>query len=203
MRPHATFFLTLLLAATRGGFVSAQTSEAFPVGLAPGDRVRIEVAGDSALTGDYDVDVDGFVLAPVAGLVAVTGRPFSGVRHEILQAFAEEFLDLDVRVIPLTRVSVLGEVTTPGLYFIDPTMRLSDVLAGSGGFTEAARVDDVRLQRAGSLIVLSGAERNDLELRSGDRLFVGRRGFLDRNGPILIGAGASVLAAVLTSLILR
>ena len=108
-----------------------------------------------------------------------------------------------MRTLPLARVSVLGEVRTPGLFWIDPTMLLADVLAGSGGLTEAARVDDVRVQRAGSIIVLSADHTEPVPLRSGDRVFVGRRSFVSRNGPLMMGAGVSILAAVLTALILR
>ena len=52
-------------------------------------------------------------------------------------------------------------------------------------------------------MVLSAAHTEPFPLRSGDRVFVGRRSFVSRNGPLMMGAGASILAAVLTSLILR
>ena len=191
----------LALAPVHG--VAAQASEIASARLEPGDRVRVEVAGDSTLSGDFDVDADGWVLVPIAGLVRAVDRPFSEVVLDIARAFSEEYLDLAVRSLPLARVSVLGEVMTPGLFWIDPTMMLADVLAESGGLTEAARVDDVRVQRAGSVMVLSAAHTEPVPLRSGDRVFVGRRSFVSRNGPILVGAGASMLAAVLTGLILR
>ena len=122
---------------------------------------------------------------------------------DIAGAFRDEFLGLAVRALPLARVSVLGEVEMPGLFWIDPTMMLADVLAGSGGLTEAARVDDVRVQRDGSVVVLSAADTRPVPLRSGDRIFVGRRSFVSRNAPLMMGAGVSILAAVLTALILR
>jgi len=194
--------LALLALASVDG-VAAQVSEIASARLEPGDRVRVEVAGDPTLSGDFDVDADGWVLLPVAGLVRVVDRPFGDVALDITRAFTDEFLDLAVRTLPLARVSVLGEVKTPGLLWIDPTMMLADVLADSGGLTEAARVDDVRVQRGGSVMVLSAAHTEPFPLRSGDRVFVGRRSFVSRNGPLMMGAGASILAAVLTSLILR
>ena len=202
---HAAQFLpvlTLLALAPVHG-IGAQTSGIGSARLEPGDRVRVEVAGDSTLSGDFDVDADGWVLVPVAGLVKAVDRSFRDVALEITGAFAEEYVDLAVRTLPLARVSVLGEVEAPGLFWIDPTMMLADVLAGSGGLTEAAHVDDVRLQRVGSVVVLSAAHIEPVPLRSGDRIFVGRRSFFSRNAPILLGAGASIVAAVLTAVILR
>ena len=202
---HAAQILTVvaLLALAPVHKLAAQESGIASARLEPGDRVRVEVAGDSTLTGDFDVDADGWVLVPIAGLVRVAGRPFSDVALEITRAFADEFLGLAVRPLPLARVSVLGEVKVPGLVWIDPTMMLADVLADAGGLTEAARVDDVRVQRSGSVIVLSADHTEPVPLLSGDRVFVGRRSFLSRNGPLMMGAGASVLAAVVTALILR
>ena len=202
---HAEQILTTLallaLAPVHG--LTAQASEIGSVRLEPGDRIRVEVVGNSILSGDFDVDADGWVLLPIAGLVRVVDRPFADVALDITRAFADEYLDLDARTLPLARVSVLGEVETPGLFWIDPTMMLADVLAGSGGLTEAARVDDVRVQREGSVVVLSAADTEPVPLRSGDRIFVGRRSFVSLNAPILMGGGASILAAMLTALIIR
>ena len=203
MHPEHIFALSALLALAPLQGVTAQAPGIGSARLEPGDRVRIEVAGDSTLSGDFDVDADGWVLVPIAGLVRVIDRPFADVAHDIAGAFADEYLDLAVRTLPLARVSVLGEVESPGLFWIDPTMMLADVLAGSGGLTEAARVDDVRIQRGGSVVVLSAAGVEPIPLRSGDRIFVGRRSFVSRNAPILLGAGASILAALVTAVVLR
>lgn len=181
----------------------AQVPERNLLRLGPGDRVRVEVAGDSTLSGDFDIDSEGRVLVPIVGLATAAGRPFGEVAREIVDGFNRELVGPLVRVIPLLRVSVLGEVQTPGLYWVDPTMTLAEVLAASGGLTDSARQEDVRIRRGAELIVLSANAQILPSLRSGDRIVVGRRGFVSDNGPLLIGAAASVLAAVLTSLILR
>ncbi len=203
MHPEQILALLALLALAPLQGVAAQASGIGSARLEPGDRVRLEVAGDSTLSGDFDVDADGWVLVPIAGLVRAVDRPFADVARDIGRAFADEYLDLAVRTLPLARISVLGEVEAPGLFWIDPTMMLAEVLASSGGLTEAARVDDVRVQRGESVVVLSAAGIEPIPLRSGDRIFVGRRSFISRNAPILLGAGASILAATLTALIIR
>ena len=195
------FWLLLLLLPTSALLAQAQEGDLLRLG--PGDRVRVEVAGDSVLSGDFDVDSEGAVLVPIIGFTAAANRPFDEVARDIVDAFSRELVDPLVRVIPLLRVSVLGEMRIPGLYWVDPTMTLAEVLAGSGGLTDSARTGDVRLRRRGESIVVSADAQILPGLRSGDRVVVGRRGFVSENGPLLIGAVTSVIAAILTSLILR
>ena len=103
----------------------AQVPERNLLRLGPGDRVRVEVAGDPTLSGDFDLDSEGRVLVPIVGLATAAGRPFGEVAREIVDGFNRELVGPLVRVIPLLRVSVLGEVQTPGLYWVDPTMTLA------------------------------------------------------------------------------
>ena len=230
MRPPAARSTAVLVLFAVAGPARAQTRSADEeVRLAAGDAVRLEVfeslslgtrATDAptpntlrpareALGGaplEFQVDASGRVLLPVAGMVQVAGRPFGDVRHEVESAYAAEFTDAVVRVTPLIRVAVLGEVRTPGLLPVDPTMRLADVVAAAGGLTDLANRKDVRLVRSDGTLVRSDA--NDIvaigvQLRSGDRIVVGRRSWLSANMPFVIGAGASVVASVLTALIVR
>jgi protein involved in polysaccharide export with SLBB domain len=155
---------------------------------------------------DFFVDQDGWVLFPVVGLIRVAGRPWEDVRTDVERAFTAQFMGAAVRIIPLMRVAVIGEVRTPGLLPVDPTMSLADVIAAAGGLTEAAKRNDIRLVRAGETLLVSDEE--DLtgvlvRLRSADRVVVARRSWASQNLPLLLGAGASVVASVLTSLIIR
>ncbi|MDP2957492.1 MAG: SLBB domain-containing protein, partial [Longimicrobiales bacterium] len=189
------------------------------VRLGPGDVVRIEAmlarsglldtlaaTGRGGGGGDYTVDADGLALLPLLGLVRVANRPFVEVRREIERAYAEEYVDATVRVTPLVRIALLGEVRTPGLLPVDPTMTLADVVAAAGGLTPSANRSDIRLWRQDETVLL--AVEGELvglriPLRSGDRIVIGRRSWASENLPFVLGAGASVVAAVLTALIVR
>jgi protein involved in polysaccharide export with SLBB domain len=198
--------------------VRAQTQRAIAEGLrlGPGDIVRLEVFPDrgtlpierlqSNAPLEYDVDSSGRVLLPVAGLIQVSGRDFAEVLLEVERAFADEFASATVRVIPLIRIAVLGEVRAPGLLPVDPTMTLSDVVAGAGGLTEMADQGDIRIVRGSETIVVTSADdvvESSTPLLSGDRIVVGRRSWASQNTPWLLGAGASVLASLLTALLVR
>jgi polysaccharide export outer membrane protein len=156
--------------------------------------------------GEYMVDDRGFALVPLVGLLEVAGRPFSEVRRAIEEAYAREFVDSRVRVTPLLRIALLGEVRVPGLLPVDPTMTLADVVAAAGGLNPSADRGDIRLVR-GEETVIVATERElaalAVPLHSGDRIVVGRRSWISENLPFVLGAGASVVAAVLTSVIVR
>jgi protein involved in polysaccharide export with SLBB domain len=85
-------------------------------------------------------------------------------------------------------------------------MTLSDVLAAAGGLTDLANADDIRLVRRGETLTVTSSEdvvEVRVPLASGDRIVVGRRSWASRNEPFLIGALTSVLASVLTALLVR
>jgi protein involved in polysaccharide export with SLBB domain len=180
--------------------------DAPPVRLRPGDAVRLEVRDEPALSGEILVDEGGRVLLPLVGLVSVAGRDFAEVRRDVAAAYARELAHREVRVTPLLRIAVLGEVRSPGLYPVDPTYTLADVIAKAGGLGPEANRSRIELVRGGAVVATVG-ERDAAALaqalRSGDQVVVARRSWASANTATLVGTGASLLVAVLTALILR
>lgn len=177
-----------------------------PVSLKPGDGIRVEIKDEPELSGQFQIGEDGRVLLPVVGFVHVAGRPFDEVQDEITRAYSRELVRPELRVVPLQRIAVLGEVRTPGLYRLDPTHSVADALAAAGGLGSQASRGKITLVRNGEVIrgqLDPGSTVLDLAVRSGDQIIVGRRGWVGENTPILLGALASVVAAAVTSLIIR
>jgi protein involved in polysaccharide export with SLBB domain len=86
-------------------------------------------------------------------------------------------------------------VKSPGLYDVDPTMRVADVLALAGGVTSDGNSKKIELLRqggGGSTRISSGSRVADTPLRSGDQLRVPQRSWLSRNGTVV---AASITAA--------
>lgn len=196
--------LAVLLAVASAG-ADAQAVDAV-LRLRPGDAVRLQVEDEPELSADYPVTQSGTVLLPLVGLVPVAGRPFADAREAILAAYAVELRDAAVVATPVLRIPVLGEVRQPGLLPVDPTFTLADVLASAGGLTPDADADAVVLVREGATTRVSlddPAGGAALVLRPGDQIVVGRRGWASRNLNVILSAAGSVMAAVLTSLILR
>lgn len=177
-----------------------------PLLLRGGDAVRLFVQDEPELTGEYPVLADGTVVLPLIGQVRVGGLDFVAVQEAVRTAYAGELVGLSVVLQPLIRVRVMGEVRLPGLYLVDATYALEDVLAHAGGLMPSASTRDVVLVRAGRserLDIRSAAARMLAPMQPGDEVLVPRRAWFSEHSPILIGAATSVLAAAITALLIR
>lgn len=206
MRTVAAFLL-VATAMTIGSAAGAQAPpDAAAITLRPGDAVRLAVKDEPSLTGEFPVTDAGQMLLPEIGLVTAAGRPFAQVEREVRAAYGRLLVGADIVLVPIARIAVLGEVRKPGLFPVDPTQTLADVLASAGGVTPIGDPNRIALVRDGrtTRLRISPDERALAgHLRSGDELVIGQYGWLRQNMPVLVGAGASVVAAAVTSLIIR
>ena len=200
------YFLILLILATAPTPVETQgVSDPGELFLVPGDILRVEIWREEDLTGDFQVDLDGKVVLPLLGELRVDNKEWDAVRDQLLQGYRRELRNPSIELTPFRRVYVLGEVNLPGGYNVHPT---NDNLAGAvslaGGVTSDGDVTKMRIVRDGVMILdgIVGEESlAGLGIRSGDQLFVGRRGWFDRNSTFLISAMLSVTSVLVTILI--
>jgi protein involved in polysaccharide export with SLBB domain len=97
---------------------------------------------------------------------------------------------------------VIGEVVRPGLYSVDPTLNVFDLLAVAGGPTSMAKQDRIQLVRGGEQIRVSldpaavaRATLRELGVRSGDQLLVPRKAITRDEWGILLQLVNTVLLA--------
>ena len=169
--------------------------------LRPGDAVELVVWREEDLCGEFRVDRDGILTLPLVGRYEATTLPWDDLRDRILQDFARELRNPSVILTPLRRVYVLGEVNEPGLLALDPTASLAGAVAMAGGTAEQGDLNKIRVIREGTVILQDvPVERGlaDIDIRSGDQIFVGRRGWFDRNSTFLVSALLSVTSIVVT-----
>jgi polysaccharide export outer membrane protein len=172
--------------------------------LRPGDAIRLRIWREPDLSGEFAVDEAGRVVLPRLGPVQVTGITPDSLQRFLVAAYGADLRNPSIEVTALRRVQVLGSVNKPGLYEVEPTMRIADAIALAGGPTPDGKKNRVQLQRDGSVIVadLSGsASIVDAEVRSGDRLFVPQRSWVSRNPGVLIAAVVSATGFIVGSLI--
>jgi protein involved in polysaccharide export with SLBB domain len=83
----------------------------------------------------------------------------------------------------LVRLAIEGEVAHPGFYAVPTDVVLSDVLMAAGGLTTEAKMQNMKIDRAGRPLidgdnlqraVAQGRTLDDLGLRAGDRIYVPR-----------------------------
>jgi polysaccharide export outer membrane protein len=160
------------------------------VQLGAGDSVTIQVYGQPDMTTTALVADDGTIAVPLAGPVQVTGLSPAEAADRIEKALRDgNFLidpnvTLNVMQSRSQRVSVLGEVNTPGRYQIESNTPIYDLLAQAGGTTENASdvVFVLRPDKDGVVqrypVDLRGLSHNTLSslptqtLQGGDSVFV-------------------------------
>ena len=169
--------------------------------LMPGDCVELLVWREEDMTGEFQVDEDGVVVLPLVGEWQVTERPWRELKDEILAAFRRELRNPSIQITPYRRVFVLGEVTEPGLYPVDPTISLAGAVATAGGANMEGDLRRIRVIRDGRVILdgISGEEAlSNLDVRSGDEIYVQRRNWFERNSTFLITAALSLTTILVT-----
>lgn len=184
-------FVALLVAPAAG--VEAQTpapivSSSYELG--PRDGIRLEVAGDSTVSGEYRLTESGKVNLPLVGEVSAVGLTAGELARHLEELLEKDFLaDAQVRVqvtdVRSQTISVLGAVARPGTLGYPGDWTLLEALTAAGGMsTERGETIHV-LRRAGNGLsdqvavpveglLLRGEPRYNLPVFAGDLINVER-----------------------------
>jgi len=154
-----TFFISLFLA----GAMQAQQvnpADAFhgyggtEFRLGPDDVIEVFVWKEPELSTTVVVRPDGKVSLPLIGELPTSGKTAMELQKEIgvklAQYISEPVVNVMVKEVNSAKVSVLGEVKTPGIYKIKDRATVLDVIALAGGFTEYAKRSKVTIIRPAS-----------------------------------------------------
>ena len=158
--------------------------------LRPGDIVRITVWGQDAYSGQFEIDEHGMLPYPGIGDINATDLTVAQLRERIRKGLETIFNSPFVTVGPEFRVAVLGTVQKPGLYTVDPTLSVLDVVALAGGPATGGNLNGVKLLRGGQATRLrleggiKGHTLEEIGVRSGDQIIVPHK-FLSRDNMFL------------------
>ena len=168
--------------------------------LVPGDVIRINIWREPDMTGEFMVQEDGTAVLPRVGPIHVTGYTPSTLKQNLVAEYSKTLNNPSIEVVVLRRILITGEVAGEGVYPVDPTMSLVDVLALAGGPTNTAKKDKV--------ILVRGDQEREIELddpiavrnvalQSGDQLVVPRSGAYVRNWQLMLGVVSSTISLVI------
>ena len=166
--------------------------------LAPGDAIQLAFWREPQLSGDYPIDETGTVVLPLLGPRTVTGTPPAALKRTLLEEYAQQVRNQEVRITFLRRIRILGAVKNPGLYRVDPTMTVGDAIALAGGATPQGKLKGIQVFRDGQEV----RSRLDVnvqllgQVRSGDQIVVPERSWFARNGPYVIAGGISAIGII-------
>lgn len=154
--------------------------------LSAGDEVHVLVADQSALSGRFKIGPDGRYAHPVVGSVALNGFTLSEAGQQLAARLAGIVVNpqvtVSVAVRRLIRVSILGEVRTPGRFEVPYDEAMLAMIARAGGLSEFANREAIYLVRSQPHVLrirfrlrdLTGAhvESARFRLRDGDVIIV-------------------------------
>jgi polysaccharide biosynthesis/export protein len=151
--------------------------------LGPGDALEITVWGHPDLTREVMIDPGGKIALPLVGVIAAAGADVGKLGDVITHAYESYVLNPQVTVVIKAfrkiHAAALGQVMHPGPYDLQPGARLIDLIAASGGVTDAAALKEARLLRAGRspetvdlTRVLAGDPLANVPLKGGETLVI-------------------------------
>ncbi len=152
--------------------------------VGPGDRLEIQLFGNTKGRYTLTVNRDGNINFPELGPIAVSGLRFEDARSRIQARVAEQMIGTHVSIamadLRSIRVFVVGDVVRPGAYTVSGHATITHALFASGGIESIGSMRNIQLKRDGVLVkrldlydlLLNGDTSNDVRLRQGDVIFI-------------------------------
>jgi polysaccharide export outer membrane protein len=149
--------------------------------LGSGDKLRITVYNEPALTGEYSVTPAGAVAFPLIGAVNVANHTIEQVTADITHRLNGGYVQdarVSIEVLNFRPFYILGEVNKPGEYPYSSGLTVEKAVALAGGFTYRANSKVVYVRRN------NGPDEGSVSLRGtpvgvqpGDTIRIGERYF--------------------------
>lgn len=131
--------------------------------LNAGETVKVTVFNDADLSGEYEINTQGFITMPLIGDLRAAGLSQNTLQMAISDNLSSRGYLVDpiisVEIVALRPFYILGEVRNPGNYDTVPEMDVFKALAIAGGLTPRAVDDEFIIYRG------FGANRQQIEAR--------------------------------------
>lgn len=191
--------LAVTIMAPQAAFGQAGSSQSLP--LQPGDRVLLKIWADTAVVDSATVVDNGSIMLPRLGPLPLAGVPAPAIGDSVRKAYSTLLNPVSIEVVPLRRVSVVGEVHNPNVLYLDTRSTVRDAIARAGGVADIGREDPIALIRDGTQMKLDHwRTRSDdpAIVRSGDVIIVQRESWAKRNIISIISGVGIVASLVIT-----
>ncbi|RZK91154.1 MAG: capsule biosynthesis protein, partial [Pedobacter sp.] len=153
--------------------------------IGPDDELTIMLTGLNETTTNAKVTPEGYVKIPYAGLVYVNGlsieQATSQIRSKMVKAYpalssGQTKLNVNLGTVRSIRVTIIGDVATPGTYTVSSLSTLFNALYQSGGPTYRGSLRKIELIRNNRVIQVvdlynflqKGTQSENLSLRDQD-----------------------------------
>lgn len=148
--------------------------------LGSGDKIRLTVFGEEDLSGEFQVDGNGFVRLPLIGQIKTMGLNAHELEASIRVALANGYLNdprVNVEVTTYRPFYILGEVNRPGEYPYVNGMTVPNAIALAGGYTSSADDEKVFIREDGISPEVRMRADQTVKLHPGDVVRVSKTTF--------------------------
>jgi protein involved in polysaccharide export with SLBB domain len=146
-------------------FLSFQSNLNIPTPLdyviGPGDKLFIDIYGQSENYYQSEVSPDGDVILENIGPVNLNGLSLENAKKRLLSRFKTiytginnkaTFVNISVGIPRAIRVNIVGEVNLPGTYNFSAFNTVYNAIYVAGGITEKATLREIKLYRNNKLV---------------------------------------------------
>lgn len=141
--------LALVLSGSAIAQEAARPDQAYKV--LPGDILQISVWGEEDLQGTVLVRPDGGISFPLCGDISARNRSVVDLQDEIAERLSrfvsEPVVTVSVAEVQGNKVYVIGQVTRPGFFVVNPQVDVLQALSMAGGTTPYANLNDIKILR--------------------------------------------------------
>ncbi|CUA87089.1 Periplasmic protein involved in polysaccharide export, contains SLBB domain of the beta-grasp fold [Chelatococcus sambhunathii] len=156
----------------------APSSYRYRLGI--GDRIRVTVFGEEALSGQFEIDGGGAVTLPLIGAVPAENQTLADLQDTLTRRFRGGLLRnprIVVEILAYRPIFVLGEVRNSGEYKFRPGLSAFEAVALAGGFTPRADQRRIYIRRRGESEERAHDMARPVPVFPGDNLRVDERYF--------------------------
>jgi polysaccharide export outer membrane protein len=170
-------------AQTKDATATAPTAGArstFEYKVGAGDKVRIIVFGEEALTGEFFVSGGGKIAFPLIGDIDVLGLTIPEIQAAVETKLKDGYLKqpkVSAEVLNYRPFYILGEVMKPGEYPYTNGLTVLNAVATAQGFTYRADTHKVFIKRAATTAETPEALTPATPVEPGDTIRIGERFF--------------------------
>ena len=151
--------------------------------LETGDQITTKIYREPDLASQTTVSQTGEAYFPGLGRLQVAGLTMDSLQLELTNRYDKLVIDAAVDAVMMRDVVIYGQVRTPGVYNVDPSLTVLGLVAKAGGATGTGKSVLLTLVKGdGRQFRLTREVRlSSLDIVHGDAIYVQDQSFIGRN----------------------